>query len=81
MTKLSASNCDKTKLTFIVTKLNNSNYDKTEKLKFKQESRTQMVNIMKNSNCNKTLNSKSDITIFLYSKKSFGKNNLNLHNQ
>ena len=41
-----------------MTKLNNSNCDKTQKLKLWQNSKTQIVTKLKNSNCYKTQNCK-----------------------
>ena len=42
--------------TQIVTKLKNLNYDKIEKLKLSQNSKTQIVTKLKTSNCVKTKN-------------------------
>ena len=44
-----------------MTKFKNSNYDQTLKLKFGQNSKTQFVTKLKNSNCDKTQNSKTQI--------------------
>ena len=41
--------------TQIVTKLKNSNFDKTQKLKLGQNSKIRIVTKLKNSNCDKTL--------------------------
>ena len=55
MTKLKKnSNCEKIKKkSQIVTKLKNSNSDKTQKNKLRQK-KTQVVTKLKNSNCDKT---------------------------
>jgi hypothetical protein len=44
----------------MVTKLENSNYDKTKKLKMWQNSKTQNVTKLKNSNCDKTWKMKEE---------------------
>ena len=45
-----------------MTKLKNSNFHKTQKLKFGQNSKTQIVTKLKNSNCDKTQSLQFDKT-------------------
>ena len=47
---MSKTQTDKIQKNQIVTKLNNSNYDKTQKLKMRQNSKTKIVTTLKNSN-------------------------------